>query len=90
MSKKELKEIENNINLVKQDEILKSLERNGVSIDYTINKLKELMECDTKDIALRATIKALELYQAKSNNKVKVSNLNLLYLEKMEKEENSE
>ncbi len=64
------------------------LEEGGINLEYTISKLKELMECDVKDIALRATIKALELLTNKDKKqKIEVDKLNLYYLQK-EKEEN--
>lgn len=83
--KKDLDKI--NKELLKEDsEIEKVMEENGLTLEYAVNKLKELMECDTKDISLRATIKALELFSKKEKKKVEIDNLNLYYLKKMKEE----
>jgi len=88
MKEKELKEVNNIYGLYDTIELKDKLNKNGITLDFALSRLKELMSSEVNDISLRATIKALELLTKKDKGKMEVENINLYYLQKMKEEDN--
>jgi len=88
MKEKELKEVNNICQFYDAIELKDKLGKNGITLDFALSRLKELMSSEVNDISLRATIKALELLTKKDKGKMEVENINLYYLQKMKEEDN--